>query len=206
MSFSPKTVPAQGAVDPVKDAQKGSAIALFILTINRLSLVLGILAAIGIAVSVALVCQLVFVRYVLNESTVWQTEVVIYLMIGSTLLGAPYVQSVRGHVNVDLLPIYLGRAPRMVLYCVCLLLGMGVSAIIGFYGLEMAIEAYTYDWRSPSVWGASMWPAYSAIPVGFFAWFLQFLADFLAVVTGRDKPFGIDDAESTTDRALRKEH
>ena len=36
----------------------------------------------------------------------WQTEAVIYLMVGATLLGLPYVQKLKGHVNVDLVPCF----------------------------------------------------------------------------------------------------
>jgi hypothetical protein len=69
-----------------------------------LSLVCGWLAAAMIVVSVAITCQMIFVRFVLNLSTVWQTEAVTYPDDRATLVGLPYVQRLRGHVNVDLLP------------------------------------------------------------------------------------------------------
>ncbi|MFN3685495.1 TRAP transporter small permease [Salinarimonas sp.] len=206
MSTSTQTESAQPASATKADARTRGPVDLFILFCRRLSLACGIFAAAGIAFSVLLVCQLVFVRYVLNASTVWQTEVVIYTMIAATLVGAPYVQSVRGHVNVDLVPLYLGRRLRLALYCLCLLLSIAVCAVVGLYGLELTIEAYTYNWRSSSVWGPRMWPAYAAIPVGFLVWMLQLMADLVAVLTGRDRPFGIDDAEDATARVLRKEH
>jgi TRAP-type C4-dicarboxylate transport system permease small subunit len=62
--------------------------------------------------SVAITCQMIFIRFVLNGSTVWQTEAVIYLMIAATLIGLPYVQRLRGHVNVDLLPLALPPRAR----------------------------------------------------------------------------------------------
>jgi TRAP-type C4-dicarboxylate transport system permease small subunit len=63
-----------------------------------------------IVISVAITCQMIFVRFVLNQSTIWQTEAVIYLMIAATLLGLPYVQKLRGHVNVDLMPLHAAAA------------------------------------------------------------------------------------------------
>ncbi len=206
MSSSLKSTSVEADAPSREDRRDAGGVARFIRAVNRLSLVCGVLAATGIAVSVLLVCQLVFVRYVLNASTVWQTEAVIYLMIGATLFGTPYVQSVRGHVNVDLLPLYLGRKARYGLYYLCLVLGMVVSLVIGIYGFMLAVEAFEYDWRSPSVWGARLWVPYASIPVGFLLLFLQFVADFLAAATGRDAPFGIQDEEDATERALRKEH
>jgi TRAP-type C4-dicarboxylate transport system permease small subunit len=54
---------------------------------------------------------MIFVRFVLNQSTVWQTEAVVYLMIAATMIGLPYVQRLRGHVNVDLCPWHAAHAP-----------------------------------------------------------------------------------------------
>ena len=54
------------------------------------------------------VCQMVFVRYVLNQNTIWQTDFVTYSLIAATFIGSPYVLLTRGHVNVDVLPLYLG--------------------------------------------------------------------------------------------------
>ena len=80
--------------------------------VRGLSLLCGILAAGMIAVSIFVVCHMVIMRYVLNASTIWQTEFVVYMMLAATMIGMPYVQMLRGHVNVDLLPIYLRGVPR----------------------------------------------------------------------------------------------
>ncbi len=177
----------------------------FIWAMGRVSLFCGFLAAGALAVSVLVVCQLVFMRYVMNASTVWQTEFVIYLMIASTLIGMPYVQSRRGHVNVDLLPLYLGRRARAALYYVCAGLGLAVCALVVGYGTELVIEAYMYTWRSPSIWRPPLWIPYLALPVGFGLMFLQLLADLLASLTGREKPFGLPD-KIDNPLALRREH
>lgn len=177
----------------------------FILVVGRISLVCGLLSALAIAVSVLIVCQLVFMRYVLNASTVWQTELVIYLMIAATLIGMPYVQSRRGHVNVDLLPLYLGRRARAGLYYLCVGLGLAVCALVVFYGTELVIEAYIYTWRSPSIWRPPLWIPYLALPIGFGLMFLQLLADLVACLTGREKPFGLPD-KIDNPLAMREAH
>jgi TRAP-type C4-dicarboxylate transport system permease small subunit len=55
---------------------------------------------------------MIFIRFVLNGSTIWQTEGVTYLVIAATMIGLPYVQRLRGHVNVDLMPLMLPRRAR----------------------------------------------------------------------------------------------
>ncbi|MCC9625789.1 TRAP transporter small permease [Thalassospira sp. MA62] len=162
-----------------------------IAAIHFASRVCGICSAAMFGIAMLIICQLVFMRYVLNESTVWQTEAVIFLMIGATLVGLPYVQLLRGHVNVDLLPLYLKRSPRMVLAVVTLLCGMVISAMFGFYGLELVIEAYEGGWLSETIWAVALWKPYATLPIGFGLLFLQFLADFLALITRRATPFDL---------------
>lgn len=165
----------------------------FIAVIHTASRICGIASASMFGISMLIICQLVFMRYVLNESTVWQTEAVIFLMIGATLIGLPYVQLLRGHVNVDLLPLYLKHGARMMLAVATLLCGMGISAMFGFYGLELVIEAFEGGWLSETIWAVPLWKPYTALPIGFGLLFLQFLADFLSLVTRRSTPFDLRD-------------
>ena len=151
----------------------------FVRGVRALSRLSGVLAAAMILISVLIVCQMVFMRYVLNASTVWQTEVVIYLMIGATLVGMPYVQLLRGHINVDLLPIYLPLRPRKILFVVCVLVQMAACGAIGYYAFLLFLEAFQGGWRSSSVFGTPLWIPYLAMPMGFGLLILQYLADLI---------------------------
>ena len=71
---------------------------------KNISKVAGVIAAFMILIAVLITVQMIWVRFVLNLSTAWQTETVIYMMVGATLIGLSYIQLLRGHVNVDLLP------------------------------------------------------------------------------------------------------
>ena len=80
--------------------------------VTLLSQACGVIAAGLIAAAVLVVCHMVFVRYALNHNTIWQTDFTIYSLIAATFVGSPYVLLTRGHVNVDVLPHYLGERPR----------------------------------------------------------------------------------------------
>src|SRR4051794_41885615 len=80
----------------------------FIYVVKRISQLCGIIAAALIAGGVLVVCQMVFIRYVLNQNTIWQTDFVTWSLVAATFIGSPYVLLTRGHVNVDVLPLYLG--------------------------------------------------------------------------------------------------
>src|ERR671926_93034 len=85
---------------------------LFIRGVRRISQACGIIAAGLIAAGVVIVCQMVFIRYVLNETTIWQTDFITFSLVAATFIGSPYVLLTKGHVNVDVLPLYLGPKGR----------------------------------------------------------------------------------------------
>jgi len=84
----------------------------FVNAVRLISQLCGFVAAGMIAAGVLVVCHMVFVRYVLNHNTIWQTDLTTYFLIGATFIGSPYVLMTRGHVNVDVLPHYMGRRAR----------------------------------------------------------------------------------------------
>ena len=165
----------------------------FLRLVAVLSTLAGWCSAAMIVSAVAITCQMIVVRFVLNKSTVWQTEAVIYLVIAATLVGLPYVQRLRGHVNVDLIPISLPPRPRFYMAILTSSLSIAITAVMLFYGYEYWHFAWDRGWRSDTVWGVRLWIPYLAIPVGFGLLLLQLIADLVAVLTGIDKPFGLED-------------
>lgn len=166
----------------------------FLRTVAAISTVAGWCSAAMIVAAVVITCQMIFIRFVLNGSTVWQTEAVVYLMIAATLIGLPYVQRLRGHVNVDLVPLALPPAARFWMSMCTLGLSIAIVAVMLFYGFEYWHLAFDRGWRSDTVWGVQLWIPYLALPVGFGLLLLQLFADLVAVIIGVDKPFGLEDA------------
>lgn len=163
---------------------------LFIRFVRKASSIAGVLAASMIGLSVLIVCQLVFMRYLLNAPTAWQTELVTYLLVGATLIGSPYVLMIKGHVSVDLLPHYLPPPARKALALVCATVGIVFCAILFGSGCELWYDAFTAGWLSETVWAVPLFIPYSALPLGFGLMVLQYLADVLVLFTGEQTPFG----------------
>ena len=151
----------------------------FIRTVNAISQTVGVIAAGMIVVAVAITCQMIFIRYFLNGSTIWQTEAVIYLMVGATLLGLPYVQKLKGHVNVDLVPMLLPPAGRTLLLIVSFLAAIAILSVMTYHGAELVHISFSRGWVSETVWGPPLWIPYLAMPLGFGLFALQLLADLL---------------------------
>lgn len=166
----------------------------FLRVVAALSTVAGWCSAGMIVAAVGITCQMIFVRFVLNGSTVWQTEAVVYLAIGATLVGLPYVQHLRGHVNVDLVPLALPKKARYYLCVVTLSVSIAMVAVLLYYGFEHWHLTYERNWKSDTVWGVRLWIPYLALPVGFGLFLLQLIADLVAVILKIDTPFGLEDS------------
>ncbi|MFT5742043.1 MAG: TRAP-type C4-dicarboxylate transport system permease small subunit [Paracoccaceae bacterium] len=164
----------------------------FIRTIHALSNVSGWISALMILIAVIIVCQMIFVRFVLNGSTVWQTEVVVFLIVFATLIGLPFVQLRRGHVNVDLVPLALSGRSRYFLAIATLFVSSVIIAIMAFYGYEYWHLAFKRGWTTDTVTAVPLWIPYMSLPLGFGLLLLQMLADLFAIIAKIEKPFGLE--------------
>jgi TRAP-type C4-dicarboxylate transport system permease small subunit len=164
---------------------------LFITSVRRISQLCGIVSALTLAAAVLVVCQMVAMRYLLDQSTVWQTEFTVYSIVGATLIGSPYVLLRRGHVNVDLLPLYLPHRARLALAFLASFLALAFCAVLTYSGAELWLDAWRGNWKTSSVWALPLWIAYAPIPLGIGLLCLQYVADILCLATGRAMPFGL---------------
>lgn len=151
----------------------------------------GIVAAALIALAVVVVCEMVVVRYVLNQNTIWQTDFVTWSLVAATFIGSPYLLLTRGHVNVDVLPLYLGPRPRYWLALASIVMALSFCIVMTVLTARFWLESWEQRWVSDTMWRARLWIPYSAMPLGLALLTLQYVADLYALVAGREPPFGI---------------
>jgi TRAP-type C4-dicarboxylate transport system permease small subunit len=168
----------------------------FVRYVTLISRICGVIAASLILAGVLVVCQMVFVRYVLNQNTVWQTDFVTYSLVAATFVGSPYVLLTRGHVNVDVLPHYLGGHARYWLALASAAMSLAFCLIMTVLTFQFWHEAWTENWVSDTMWRARLWIPYSAMPIGLGILSLQYIADVFNLATGREPPFGIKSDEA----------
>lgn len=164
----------------------------FVRAVQYLSSVAGWCSALMILAAVVLTCQMIFVRFVLDGSTVWQTEIVVYLVIAATLVGLPFVQYQKGHVNVDLIPMAMRGRARYGLAVATLFLSILIATVMLIYGYEYWHFAYARGWTSDTVTAVPLWIPYLSLPVGFGLLLLQLVADLVALITKSEKLFGLE--------------
>jgi TRAP-type C4-dicarboxylate transport system permease small subunit len=164
----------------------------FIRGVRWLSVICGYVAAALIALGVVIVCQMVFVRFVLNTNTIWQTDFVTYSLVAATFIGSPFVLMTRGHVNVDVLPLHLGERPRYLLALASTLMAITFCAVMLVLTAQYWREAWDQRWLSNTMWRVRLWIPYASMPIGLGILTLQYLVELVCLVTGREPPFGIE--------------
>jgi TRAP-type C4-dicarboxylate transport system permease small subunit len=169
----------------------GRVVQRFAAVVRFLSQISGVVSILLILLSLIVVCQMIFVRSVLGQSSIWQTEFVIFSLIAATFVGAPYVLLTKGHVNVDIIPLIVGHRARMVLALIAAVLSLGFCLIVLWSAIGWWLEAYNGGFTTSSIWRARLWIPYLSLPVGMGFLSLQYVADIWALVTGREMPFGL---------------
>jgi TRAP-type C4-dicarboxylate transport system permease small subunit len=167
----------------------------FIRIVRLVSTLCGYVAAALIAVGVVVVCEMVFVRFVLNENTIWQTDFVTYSLVAATFIGSPFVLMTKGHVNVDVLPLYLSKGPRYWLALASMLLAMSFCVVMFALTWNYWLESWNQRWLSNTMWRVRLWIPYASMPIGIGVLTLQYVAELYNLTTGREPPFGIKTTE-----------
>ncbi len=162
-------------------------------TASRLS---GYAAAALIAVGVVVVCEMVFVRYVLNMNTIWQTDFVTYCLVAATFIGSPYVLMTRGHVNVDVLPHFAGPGFRRALAIFAAFVTLAFAATLLVLTFLFWKESWDNKWVSDTMWRARLWIPYASMPVGLALLVLECVVQIYELLTRRTSPFGMGDNPS----------
>ena len=171
---------------------RGGFVEGYLRVVTILSRVSGGFAAGLIALAVLVICEMVFERYVLGHTTIWQIDVVTYSIVAATFVGSAYVLMTRGHVNVDVLPLYLGPRARFHVALATAGVGLAFCLVLLVLATQYWHEAWAGNWRSNTVWRARLWIPYASMPIGVGLLVLEYIAEILRVVTGRAPPFGIE--------------
>ncbi|WP_219999880.1 TRAP transporter small permease subunit [Halomonas sp. LBP4] len=151
----------------------------YIRLMDQLSRATAFLAAAFFIAGVVVVCQMVFVRYILGESTSWQTEFTVFSVTAAMLLGSPYVLMTGGHVAITLLPDAIGGVIGKLMRLIAALFGLGFCLALAYASWIYVAEAWHGGWTTGSVWNPVLWPALLPMAVGISLLTLQYVAEIL---------------------------
>lgn len=168
---------------------------VYVRAVALLSRICGVAAAALIGISIFIICHAIVERGFLGRAVIWQNEFVTYAVVAATFLGSPYVLLTKGHVNVDVLPHYIGHRARVVLALIAAVLALAFCLIILWTSFDWWWDRWETGETKNSIWAPKLWIPSLALPVGFGLLVAQYLADIYCLVTGRDAPFGMKKPE-----------
>jgi TRAP-type C4-dicarboxylate transport system permease small subunit len=157
---------------------------LFVRAVGWLSEATGYLSALALVVATLVTAHGVFVRYVLRQPTIWQTETTIYLLMFVAFVGAAYGLRHHAHVGVDLLIDKVPTRPQLLVRIITAVACLGVVLVVMWTSYQGWYEAYLYDHRSATAFRFPLWIAYAILPLGMLLVALQYLAMITEGVLG----------------------
>lgn len=162
----------------------------FISIVDSFSSLLAALGRIVIAILVIAMLYEVVARYVFGAPTLWAFDIS-YMLNGSIfLLGAAFALRQDAHVRIDFLsqqfPPRVQRALNGGMYILVLAPLFGMFTYVA---CSKALKAFlTGELESVSPWAPYVWPFYSVIALGLFAFSLQFVSEGLKYLSGQIGP------------------
>ncbi len=168
----------------------------WVAAVHAVSRCFGVFAAALMVLSIIVVCHMVFVRTVLGQSSIWQTEFVTFSLVAATFLGAPFILLSRGHVCVDVVPLMLATSARRRLHFVGSVVALAFCMVFLYAAVPWWWDAWSTGQTTSSIWRARMWIPMLSVPVGLALLCLQYLAEIWLVLSRQALPFGLS-AEDT---------
>ena len=136
---------------------------------------LGLLAGGAIALLAVLITLDVLLRNIGVASFPWLLEVSEYVIYFATLLAAPWVLRQGAHVRVDLLLLVLRPAWSRALAVIGDLLGLAVSAVLGWHGLRVTQDSFLRGDVLFKELVIPEWPILAAIPLAGLLLSIEFI-------------------------------
>ncbi|EKF18563.1 TRAP transporter small permease subunit [Nitratireductor pacificus] len=154
----------------------------YVRAVGNLSRLLAVVSTALLVAAMLVVCQMILMRYVFRQPTIWQTDFVVFSATAAMFVGAPYVLLKGGHVGVDVVELMVGDRTRRWLRVIGSLLGLLFCAIMLVACWIQFHEAWAGNWKHSSVWAPPLWVPLLSLPIGFGMLCLQYVAQILRLI------------------------
>lgn len=142
--------------------------------IDAISEASGYISGFCIVVSTLVICHAIVVR-ALGGTTIWQTELAIYLLMVVTFIGGAYGLKHGHHVRVDILLDRLPGRTRPVAELVATTLALLVIGAVAWRSAGMWWHATERGWTSGTAWNPPLVYPYAILPLGMALIALQYV-------------------------------
>tara|TARA_B100001093_G_scaffold128452_1_gene120916 strand:+ start:69 stop:563 length:495 start_codon:yes stop_codon:yes gene_type:complete len=154
----------------------------FIRFTEKIAKLCGIFAAGCLLLSIVLITELVFERYIFRNAITWQTELVTMLLVASTFIGSAYVLSEKGHVNMEYLYSFMSEKSITKLKIFTDTLCLVFFSILFYVSLEITLEAFIKNYNTGTIWGPPLWIPYSSMLIGATLMAMSYIAELIKLI------------------------
>ena len=166
--------------------------------VDRLSDLLGLVAAWLFFLTGLMLSYEVTARYVFNAPTIWAAEISQLVLIWGVFLAPARILRRRQNIRIDFLYDRVSAAWRSRADVLSLLIILAFSAVVIWYGGWIAWDSFVRSRSTGSMLNIPNWWSESAVPFGFAVLSLQALVELARIWMGADaSPRG---ADGPTDR------
>ncbi len=145
------------------------------------------LSSLALLAAAFVLSESVVVRYFLKQTTDWQDETCVMLLVGATFLSTAHVQSLRGHVGIealnDLLSPAVNHARRILVDVFSLLF----CVFFAWKSWTLTHEAWVDGQVTASTFAPPLWIPYSTMSIGMSLLAAQILVQLLALLLNGQK-------------------
>lgn len=152
----------------------GKRDAAWIRAVDAISEASGYVSGLSIVASTLIICYAIMVR-ARGGTTIWQTELAVYLLMVVTFVGGAYGLKHGHHVRVDALVDRLPVRVRAVVEIVAATLALVIIAAVTWRAGEMWWHATERGWTSGTAWNPPLVYPYAILPLGMALITLQYL-------------------------------
>jgi TRAP-type C4-dicarboxylate transport system permease small subunit len=131
--------------------------------LNRIIVALSCLSLVAAAL---VLTESVFVRYFFKETTDWQNETCVMLLVGATFLSAAYVQEVRGHIGIEALAGLLPPAIERIRKIFVDAASLAFCVFFAWKSWSLASEAWIEGSVTDSTFAPPLWIPYTSMALG----------------------------------------
>lgn len=119
-------------------------------------------------------------RYVFNSPIIGAYGISEVIMVGIVFLGIAYVQSVKGHVQVEVVTSWLSPRAQVTIDTFAYTLALVILALMTWRSGALAWDAFIKGDTSMSLLAFPLWPGKSLVPIGTGLFCLRLISDIVS--------------------------
>lgn len=129
----------------------------------------------------------VVMRNFFHTGVFWSEELIRYLIVWITFIGASTCAKKNAHISIDLLANILKGTSRKILDIFLRLVGILFSTLLLYYSVMFITQISATGQVSATIGNVPMYIIYLCFPIGFFLYLLRSIAQLISILRATEE-------------------